>query len=190
MHKPFPETCLRGLRKEEQMERDDNGKVWILGKAFEPSVGSRNDRLSQRRGSDHYETSINWEDNPARPFEILCKDNKNACYGIVSIRLVDLTSARRQNPLAATSFEWERQTIRGNPFHGNLLFSGTLPMRVVRELAGVVATHVQPHMRFIDPADFITELAERNDQAKGDRSHVVRIFRQALSRVRVFFRVR
>jgi hypothetical protein len=162
MDKPFPERCLRGLRDRDHLQRDQNGStVWILGKAFEPPWSTRQDRVSNRAKSDHYESSINWEDHATESFQILCTDQKNAKCGIVSICLADLKTARQVNPLAATSLDWERDPIRNNPFHGNLLFSGNLPRPIVRELAAVIATHVQGNLTLIEPENYDSELAVR-----------------------------
>jgi hypothetical protein len=96
MNQPLPERCLRGLRDKDQIERDPNGAfIWILGKAFEPNWKSKEDRVTSRRKSDHYESSINWEDHAAEPFKILCEDRKISGHGIVSIRLADLERAKQ-----------------------------------------------------------------------------------------------
>lgn len=160
--KPLPERCLRGLKDKDCIERTQNSSnVWISAKAFEPHWKTLQDRVSSRHKSNHYESSINWEDHPVEPFQILCRHPQNAKCGIVSIRLADLETAQQVNPRAAVFLEWERDPIKGNVFHGNLLFSGSLPKPMVRELAAVVATHVQDKIIFIEPENYDSELAAR-----------------------------
>ncbi len=159
--KPLPERCLRGLRSENCLERDEIGRVWVSAKAFEPHWGTRQDRRENRQKSDDYETSINWEDHVVEALRILTIDRNNAKCGIVSVRLRDLEMAKSVNPRARVALGWERAPIKGNPYHGNLLFSGMLPKTMIRELAGVVATHVQEHLILIQPASFSQELASR-----------------------------
>lgn len=184
--KPFPERCLRGLRDKDHIELNQNGRAfWILSKAFEPNWKTREDRISSRGKSDHYESSVNWEDQAAEPFQILCNDSKNTGHGIVSIRLADLTEAKRVNPLAATSLEWERDKIKGNPFHGNLLFAGNLTKPIARELAAVVATHVQSKLIFIEPENYESELAARAAQTTtSDKSEPVGLWPKILAFLR------
>jgi hypothetical protein len=189
--KPFPERCLRGLRDKNHIEQDPNGTtVWILGKAFEPNWKTREDRTSKRRKSDHYESSINWEDHAAKSFQKLCEDRKNAEHGILSIRLADLEKAKQVNPLASGSLDWERDEIRGNPFHGNLLFSGNLPKTIVRELAAVIATHVQDKLSFIEPVNYESELAARATQTEAaNKSEHLGFLRRVLASVLDWFRL-
>jgi hypothetical protein len=195
MNKPLPERCLRGLRDKDQIDRDPNGaNISVLGNAFWPSWKSRDDRVYSRRKSDHYESSINWEDHAAESFKKLCEERKNAEYGIVSIRLVDLERAKQVNPLAAESLDWERDRISGNPFHGNLLFSGNLSRPVVRELAAVVASHVRPNLILIEPEKYEAELAARATQTATDdlSDHPGfwrRLWQRGLTRMRAVFRV-
>lgn len=159
--KPFPERCLRGLKDNAHLEVADDGlTVWILSKAFEPHWRTREER-TKRGKSHHYESSINWEDDASEPLQLLCKDAANAKCGIVSIRLADLEKARQVNPRATTSLSWERDPIKHNQYHGNLLFSGNLPRPLVRELAAVVATHVQDNLLLIKPEDYASELVSR-----------------------------
>lgn len=171
---PYPERCLRGLSKPEYIEREQDSSIPdVTWKAFEPHYKTRDDRKSKRGKSDHFEASVNWDDHVTDSFQILCNDVRNAGQGIVSILLADLKEAKQANPLAAESLDWERDDIKGNPFHGNLLFSGNLPKYQVRELAAVVASHVRPNMILIEPKDYETELAARKAQtiAVNKREH-------------------
>lgn len=130
MNNPFPERCLRGLRDKDHIERGQDGSVLYISElAFKPPTKKENleNRVSNRHKSNHYESSVNWEDQLVESFRILSEDKKNAGQGIISIRLADLQTAKQVNPVAAQHFDWERDEIKGNPFHGNLLFSGELP---------------------------------------------------------------
>ncbi|MEK7833035.1 MAG: hypothetical protein AAB401_18240 [Acidobacteriota bacterium] len=192
MNKPFPERCLRGLRDEKFIERDQNGSVLCISElAFKPPTNKNNleDRVSKRNKSNHYESSINWEDDAAESFQTLCEDKKNAGQGIVSICLADLKIAKQVNPLAATSFDWEREQIKGNPYHGNLLFSGELPLPMVRMLAAVIATHVQPNLILIEPENYNSELAARATQTTGaSKMEHSGFWRHVLDYLRLLFR--
>lgn len=141
----------------------------MLAKVFEPSWPSRKDRVDQRQKSDHYESSINWEDHVAESFQVLSADLKNAKCGIASILLQDIEKAKQFNPRASTGLDWEREPIKGNRFHGNLLFSGTLTRAMVRELAAVVATHVQENVILIEPDQYDSELTTRNSRIDIER---------------------
>jgi hypothetical protein len=163
MQDSFPKTCLRGLRDKDHFHRDQD-TLWIYGKAFEPHDKSFNVRVNNRKKSEHYESSINWEDNAVEPFEKLSTDLNNASYGILCIHLEDLEIAKRDNPLAATSFDWERDILNDNPYHGNLLFAGNLPKPKRRELAGVIATYVQARSTIFEPGDYESELERRTSQ--------------------------
>ncbi len=191
MDKPFPERCLRGLSKPEYLEKDRNSSTPIIvWKAFEPHFPTRQDRVSRRGKSDHYESSVNWEDHSAKSFQTLCEDRKNAGHGIVCICLVDIEKAKQVNPLASASLDWERDPIKGNPFHGNLLFAGNLPRPMLRELAAVVASHVRPNLILIEPENYETELAARAIQSKvTNRPKPVGFWRRILTRVRTMFRL-
>jgi hypothetical protein len=187
MDKPLPERCLRGVRDENHIHRDPTGPtIWVLSAAFVPNPKTREVRVRNGK-SDHYEASVNWEDNAAGSFEILCNDKSNAKCGIVSIRLADLQKARDKNPLAASSLDWEREGSRNNPFHGNLLFSARLPTKVVKELAAVVATHVQDRMRFIEPEHYEAELATRaNHTTASTKRGILAFFQTVSAKVRTF----
>lgn len=159
-------------------------------KAFEPHWPTRQARVSSGGKSDHYETSVNWEDHATESFQKLCEDQGNASCGIVSIRLADLETAKQVNPRAATSLDWERDPIKGNQFHGNLLFSGNLPRPMVRELAAVVATHVQNNLTLTEPANYDSELAARATRttAANELDHQS-FWRRCLARIRTTFRL-
>lgn len=163
-HKSFPERCLRGLRDTDCLERDENGRVWVSMKAFLPHWPTIKDRVDRRHKSNHYESSINWEDHIAESFRILCTDPVNAKCGVASVLLQDIKNAKQLNPRASTMLDWEREPLPKNPFHGNLLFSGTLPRNMVRELAAVIATHVQDNLILIEPDRYVSELTMRNNQ--------------------------
>jgi hypothetical protein len=190
--KPFPERCLRGLRDDKLAGRDQTTSiVWIMGKVFEPPWGTPQDRKFKHK-SDHYETSVNWEDHDTKSFQLLCKDQSNAKYGIVSVCLIDLKKAKQFNQLTSTSLSWERDEIRGkqaNPFHGNLLFSGTLSKPVVRMLAAVIANQVQEKLIFIEPQNYETELAARATQTTAiiELEHIG-LLQRVLTRIRSLFR--
>src|SRR6266540_3838660 len=74
MNTPFPERCLRGLRDNEFIHRDENGKVlFITELAFRPPTKKSNleNRVNRRHKSNHYELSINWEDHATESFQLL-----------------------------------------------------------------------------------------------------------------------
>lgn len=191
MGKPLPERCLRGLSKPEYLERDQDSSIpVIVWKAFEPHFPTRQDRISRRGKSDHYELSVNWEDQDAKSFQTLCEDKKNAGHGILSICFADLEKAKQVNPLAAESLDWERDEIKGNPFHGNLLFSGNLSRSMIRELAAVVASHVRPNLILIEPENYDSELAARTTQTTAaNRPEHLGFWESAFAWVRTKFKL-
>ncbi len=193
MNTPFPERCLRGLRDNEFIHRDENGKVlFITELAFRPPTKKSNleNRVNRRHKSNHYELSINWEDHATESFQLLRENGDNANCGIVSIRLADLKTAKRVNPLAATYFDWERDQIKGNPFHGNLLFSGELPPPLIRMLAAVIATHVQDKLVFIEPENYDSELAARATRTEAaNKSGYLGFLRRILASALDWFRL-
>lgn len=191
MEKPLPERCLRGLRDKDFIVRDQNGSfLCVSERAYEPNVKTRDSRVSNRGKSDHYESSINWEDQLTEPFQMLCADQKNAAHGIVSICLEDLRAAKANNPLAAKFLDWERDVIEGNPYHGNLLFSGNLPKPKFRQLAAIIASYVDGNLIFVEPKNYKAELAIRTAQtAAANKSEHLSIWRRVLTRVRAVFKL-
>ena len=164
MKKPLPERCLRGLRDKDFVVRDENGAfLCISERAYEPNQKSRNHRVFNAGKSDHYESSINWEDQLVEAFQILSEDTRNAAFGILSIRLEDLEAAKAKNPLANKFLEWERDALAGNPFHGNLLFSGKmLPKPQFRKVAAVIASYVDGNLIFVERDNYKLELEARS----------------------------
>jgi hypothetical protein len=160
MRNRLPKRGLRGLRKADQVDLDDEGSVWVLTSAFEPSWPSRDDRVTKRDKSNHYESSVNWEDHSVESFKVLSEDTSNAKYGILSFRLADLKKAKKQYPRFV---DWEREPIKGNRFHGNILFGGTLSRPRCRQIAAEVANCVQSRIRFTAPTDYESELVRRTE---------------------------
>ena len=155
MRKLFPARCLRGLRNSDHINRDD-GSLHVMWNAFEPSYGSRDDRVKIRHKTDHYECSINWDDHKVASFRIL-SENANAKHGIASVRRRDLMKVRK----ICSHFQWERDPEKSNKYHGNLLFSGTLSRPRCREIAAVIANCVQPGLEFTAAEDNAHELEGR-----------------------------
>jgi hypothetical protein len=158
MNKQVPARCLRAIRNKDHIELVGE-KLHVLSAAFEPPKNSRNVRVNNRHKSDHYETSVNWEDDLVDSFKQLT-DNPNAKHGILSVRLSDLKDARKICP----EFHWERDSQSDNRYHGNLLFAGeTISSAYRRQIVGHVATCAQVGAKFIHSGDFTKELQGRKE---------------------------
>src|SRR5687768_11961707 len=117
----FPDCLLRGIRESEWIVLGPDGTLYVLGKALEPHWATAKARVEQRKKSNHYETSINWDEYLTESFRTLCDDTKNAKHGVLVFRLAALEEVRRRDSTAARGLSWERDPIKSNRFHGNLL---------------------------------------------------------------------
>lgn len=159
----YANRLLRGLRAQGQfIDRGDGCGKYVVWKAWEPHYKTKDHRQAKGLSAD-FEASINWEDNPREPFEVLVgKDRQNCEHGIVIVALRDLKTIQRQNALARSSLRWERHPVKGNRYHGNILFDGKLDRAEVRELAGVISSHTRDTAVIVEPVNFDRELEKRS----------------------------
>lgn len=185
MEKQYPERFLRGLRKPDYViQSQDGSKLQISHQAFVPHFNALDDRTTKRNMSRHYETSINWEDDRVEALRILCNDTNNAKCGIACIPIDHLETLKKYNRRAQEHLEWEREPIKGNKFHGNLLFSAELEKPAVRELAAALACQVDVDLILIRPENYDSELADRTTHTTGTKeSKLSGLWRAILTRL-------
>ena len=131
----FPNSCLRGIRKSDWLT--DDGKV--LGIAFEPNFKPKED---QRRTDGYWDASINWEDS--NEVVAITRNDKsgNGQYGVIRVQREGLDYSKTQlgvDDSGRHMFDYERAPLRGNPYHGNILFLESLGRQHARMVAGAIA---------------------------------------------------
>ena len=123
----FPDTCLRGLRKEKFVSHG-----YIVSLAFEPDR-----RTSDAREDKGTETSINWEDND-EVLDFTLKNRQVAGYGVARVdrETIDWINS---NPNSLNVLVYERCPQDNNPYHGNIVFKANIPKALERNICGTLA---------------------------------------------------
>lgn len=108
----YPDTCLRGLRKEDWILDDGH----IDTAAFMPADPGK--LTGRPRPDGAWEVSVNWEDNPGA-IEQLKRENV-AAHGIARLPRGHIEQLM-DKPAAQGLLDFERQPMDYNPYHGNVL---------------------------------------------------------------------
>ena len=123
---PFPESCLRGLTKPEDL---------ISGKQ-EPASPLFYFNLKGARQDGWIELSINWEDGIPETLKHTLNQKKPDSdqfqfrFGCVRLPTTELDRLKNHRRFSDT-FSYERQPLEDNPFHGNILLrEGTSKMEM------------------------------------------------------------
>lgn len=112
----YPEICLRGLRKREDVMTPQNV---VNTTAFIPDF-----RIPRTDGG--YETSINWKDDEFAISFTMQRRNQSQ-YGLAALERVVLDEERDRVSIPKT-VEYERKPDLADPenkYHGNIVFIGT-----------------------------------------------------------------
>lgn len=117
----FPENCIRGIRKKDQISQDGIP----LAALFNPYS-----KTTESRTDGGQETSINWEDNDeVLSFTLKYKpsQNENISFPNGAVR-VPVEKINNINTFDGTrdSIFYERQPLETNEYHGNIVFKGGL----------------------------------------------------------------
>lgn len=108
----IPADGFRGLRKGDHVK---GGKVQPT--AFEPPKNKNKD--------GYLESSVNWNDDD-NAINVTFNDETNAAYGAARFHSSAIGNqrhiVRREGDLSA-----ERKPVKGNPYHGNILFREVSP---------------------------------------------------------------
>jgi hypothetical protein len=123
--RPLPASCLRGLRAPGWVY--DDGV--ICSDAFMPDS-----RTARGRVDGGIETSINWEDDEDAIAEL--RKSNAAQHGVARLRCEHIEIVDRSRGLLLAE---RKDSGDGNPYHGNIVFAGTLAPRRQRELAAALA---------------------------------------------------
>lgn len=113
---PFPPTLLRGLRS----GKVKKGTNEIKADAFDPSEKSLEARRRDGFEPAGHDVSINWEDDSGA-LPLLQADGKNAEGGVARLKH-DAATALFAIPEFKDKIVCERRAIRGNTYHGNIVF--------------------------------------------------------------------
>lgn len=138
----FALHCLRGIRNPDWLI---NGWDGVRGIAFEPNY-----KTADHREDKAVETSINWEDdNSVLAFTL--RDRQNAAYGAVKLTCHVLEAANELPFLKSSGLKrvvyYEREPLKNNPYHGNLVFSSDLPRPVVNLITNFLATQIVEYIK-------------------------------------------
>jgi hypothetical protein len=129
----FPEHCIRGVGKEKYIYDDDTVSAGL----FIPDK-----RTASTRGDGGFETSINWEDNnDVLVFTLEYRDENNHLafpHGAVRVPRQEIDHV---NELESTrdTLTYERGPLPDNPYHGNIVFRGSLPNPRLTMIANILA---------------------------------------------------
>lgn len=142
--KPFADIALRGLRKESWAKlTSDRSRHLIASEAFWPNF-----KPQKPRRDGGFDASINFHDRD-EALELLAADQGNAAHGIAAfpssiVRQADETC---YPPIITGRVFLERAVLEANPFHGNVVYGGSLDQHIVRGIAGYIATSAKMHGR-------------------------------------------
>ena len=129
----FPENCLRGIKKEKNITPE--GKV--VAEVFLPDERTAKDRVDG--GS---ETSINWEtDNDALPFTL-----SQYPSGVVRLQRAGIDHVATR-PGLNMPITYEFTPREDNDYHGDIVYSKGLSMRIKRVIAASLALESSPPIR-------------------------------------------
>lgn len=133
---PIPNSFVRGIQKLEyiNIERDT-----VLLTLFLPDQRTKKEREDQGQ-----ETSINWEDDDtvlSFTHHMSKENNSNSLafpHGAVRLR-TEVLNEVNTTPATANSIIYERQPLKDNPFHGNIVFKDGIPQHIISMAAAVLA---------------------------------------------------
>lgn len=128
----FPLTCLRGLRSSKWLI---DGRVQSV--AFVPDAST-----SAKRTDKCSETSINFEDD-SKALAVTRTDSQNAKYGVARLPLSAIDMASIALGELRVVLSYERQRLRGNEYHGNILFDGSMTKAETHALAALLAVRAK-----------------------------------------------
>lgn len=126
-----PATLLRGLRTKDCIVQ---GKVSLV--AFVPD-GKRSDEDGGGK-----EASINWEDD-AEAVKVTLGDIKNSAHGAARVARAWVDEVKSSQGCDG-ALDYERKTIPGNPYHGNLIYVAGLDNVRQRMIASALAMKAEP----------------------------------------------
>ena len=129
MKSAYPDNCIRGIRDAGFVEQ---GRVTSL--AFLPNY-----KTKDRREDQGYETSINWEDHD-QVIKFTLKQSTGQ-FGALRLPRKSIESLN-EKPLMGRCLKYEREPVKGNIHHGNIVFIGCLSPGVVRTISAVLAVEV------------------------------------------------
>jgi hypothetical protein len=109
---PYPEYCLRGLRKRTHIT--ENG-LSVSSSAFHPD-----ERTATGRQDNAFETSVDWEDEKETLSFVLNRFDLST-HGVARVAFAEIHSLSTI-PHPAGSFGYERRPEPDDKYHGNLLF--------------------------------------------------------------------
>jgi hypothetical protein len=123
---PFPTNSIRGIA---------NNSLLIEDRFVAPTLFNFEQKF--RRADGLIPLSINWEDNDAvRAFTLNQLDNGQPKYkaGLAIIPRSELDSLS-QRPAIEGFFSYERDELKDNPYHGNLLVKSNVPPTTKKMIA-------------------------------------------------------
>jgi hypothetical protein len=135
----FPKEMFRGVTVREQLNDDLTARA---------SLFNFDEKHADIQRPDNYdEESINWnDDNNALSFTF-CQtkpgSDKYQFIGIVTIHRKKIDYICKL-PTIKGALNYERKSIDGNPYHGNLLLSKDISKPARNSIKGTIAVHCEP----------------------------------------------
>jgi len=125
--KKYPISCLRGIRKPDWITPENK----VSGVAFDPDK-----KTKKSRADGGIETSINWEDKESvLKFSL---NTQNYQHGAVRLLREQIDQINNE-PITETYLSYDRDKLKKNPYHGNIVFRSNLSPKFRRTLAGSLA---------------------------------------------------
>ena len=115
----YPDNCIRGIRESKHINHDERR---ALGACFAPYA-----KTAEAREDGCQETSINWEDNDrVLEFTLNYRTNPTAYFafpnGAVRIPREKIDAVNTYEQVRDSIF-YERRSVEGNDYHGNIVFN-------------------------------------------------------------------
>ena len=126
----LPGSFFRGLRSPKWVVEEK----FVSGAAFEPDYRTR-----KNRDDSGAEVSINWEDDDT-VLGFTFQDRNKTAAGIARVNRADFERVNQQlQQNQAAQLLLERNEVKGNPYHGNIVYPSGMSKAVDRMAMAAIA---------------------------------------------------